>query len=60
MWTDGRMDRRTYGQTDIWTDGHMDRRKNGRKTGSLYRAMPEAGATINQIMAVKQIKMNTG
>ena len=33
---DGRTYRRTYG----WT--------NGRKTRSLYRAMPEAGATKKQ------------
>ena len=34
MLTDGRTDGRTYGRT------------NGQKIGSLYRAMPEAGATI--------------
>ena len=28
------------------TDGRTDGQTNGRKIGSLYRAMPEAGATI--------------
>ena len=38
---DGRTYGRTYGQT------------NGQKTGSIYRAMPEAGATIMKCYAPK-------
>ena len=32
--------------TEGRTNGRTDERTNGRKPGSLYRAMPEAGATI--------------
>ncbi len=28
-WTDGQMDRQTYGQTDRWTDGQMERQTDG-------------------------------
>ena len=35
----------TLGLSQLLTDGHADGRTNGRKTGSLYRAMPEAVAT---------------
>ena len=36
-------------------DGRTDGRTNGRKTGSLYRAMPEAGVTKNDNMRLAQV-----
>ena len=42
---DSRVDARVVANVDGWTCGHT----KGQKTGSLYRAMPEAGATIKQI-----------
>ena len=36
---------RVVGNVDRRTNGRTYGRTNGRKTGSLYRAMPEAGAT---------------
>ena len=40
------VDKRTFGQT------------NGRKTGSLYRAMPQAGATIIYIRTLWRVFVN--
>jgi len=33
IWTDRRMDRQTYGQTDIRTDRRMDRQTDGQTDG---------------------------
>ena len=36
---------RTIGSTLGWSQMYADEHTDGRKIGSLYRAMPEAGAT---------------
>ena len=49
--------------TNVYT--RMYERTNGRKIGSLYRAMPEAGATkkefsrVNSIFFIPALSMNT-
>ena len=37
-------------------DGRTDEQTNGRKSGSLYRAMPEAGATKISIVIKNEIE----
>ena len=49
-----RVDARVVANVDGQTYGRTYGRTNGRKTGSLYRAMPEAGATKTNKSSVSE------